>query len=97
MRKHVPHKQVKLPLDTRNRVCLTQFLPKNLDVSSFRAYQEGNKIILEPLVEIPSEEHWLYKNPKAMASVRKGLEDIKEGRISELSRDFSEFMNDDEI
>ena len=76
---------------------MTQFLPKNLEISSFRVYQEGSKIILEPLVEIPSEEHWLYKNPKAMASVMKGLEDIKEGRISELPRDFSEFVNDDEI
>lgn len=97
MRKHTHQKQVKLPLDTRNRVCLTQFLPENLDISSFRAHQEGNKIILEPLVEIPSDEHWLYKNPKAMASVMKGLEDIKEGRISELDRDFSKFVNDDEI
>ncbi len=97
MRKHVHEKQVKLPLDTRNRVCLTQFLPKDVDISSFRAYQEGNKIILEPFVEIPSEEYWLYKNPKAMALVKKGLEDIKEGRVSKLKRDFSEFVNDDEI
>src|ERR1700730_8979974 len=97
MRKHVHHNQIKLPLDTRNRVCLTQCLPKNLEVSSFRAHQEGNKIILEPLVEIPSEEHWLYKNSEAMDSVMKGLEDIKEGRVSELIRDFSQFVNDDEV
>lgn len=97
MRKHEHQKPVKLPLDTRNRVCLTQFLPKNLEISSFRAYQKDNKIILEPLVEIPSEEYWLYKNPKAMKSVIKGLKDIKEGRISKLDRDFSKFVNDDEI
>lgn len=88
MRKHVHTKPVKLPLDTRNRVCLTQFLPKDLEVSSYRAYQEGNKIILEPLVEISAE---------TMASIKRGLEDIKEGRISELDRDFSKFLNDDEI
>lgn len=97
MKKHEHRKEIKLPLDTRNRVCLTQFLPSNLEISSFRAHQEGNKIILEPLVEIPSEEHWLYKNPKAMASVKKGLEDIKEGRVSSLRRDFSAFVDDDEI
>ncbi len=97
MRKQAHQKQVKLPLDTRNRVCLTQFLPSDLEISSFRAYQEGNRIILEPLTEIPSEEHWLYKNPKAMASVMKGLEDIKEGRVGKLDRDFSKFVNDDEI
>ena len=88
MRKHTHKKTVKLPLDTRNRVCLTQFLDKNLDISSFRAHQEGNKIILEPLMEIPAS---------TMASVMRGIEDIKEGRVSELDRDFSEFVNDNEI
>jgi hypothetical protein len=88
MRKQVHTKPVKLPLDTRNRVCLTQFLPKDLEVSSYKAYQEGNKIILEPLVEISAE---------TIASVKRGLKDIKAGRVSELNRDFSEFLNDDEI
>lgn len=88
MGKETRQKQIKLPLDTRNRVCLTQFLPKDLEISSFKAYQEGNKIILEPLIEISAG---------TMASVMRGLEDIKEGRVSELDRDFSEFVNDDEI
>jgi len=32
-----------------------------------------------------------------MASVMRGIKDIKEERVSELNRDFSEFLNDDEI
>ncbi|SPJ31971.1 hypothetical protein [Candidatus Protochlamydia amoebophila] len=88
MRKYINQKQVKLQLDTRNRICLTQFLPKGLEISSFRAYQEDGKIILEPLIEVPA---------LTMSSLMKGIEDIKEGRISELDRDFSEFINDDEI
>jgi hypothetical protein len=88
MKKQVHSKPIKLPLDTRNRVCLTQLLPKGLEVSSYRAYQEGDKIILEPLVEISAE---------TIASVKRGLEDLKEGRVSELDRDFSTFLNDDEI
>lgn len=88
MRKQVHTKPVKLPLDTRNRVCLTQFLPKDLEISSYRAYQEGNKIILEPLVEISAE---------TITSVKRGLEDIRAGRVSKLDRDFSKFLNDDEI
>lgn len=88
MRKRTHKKLVKLPLDTRNRVCLTQFLPKDMDISSFNAHQEGNKIILEPLMEIPAA---------TMASVMRGIKDIKEGRICELDRDFSEFVNNDEI
>lgn len=88
MRKQAHSKPIRLPLDTRNRVCLTQFLPKDLEVSSYRAYQEGNKIILEPLVEISAD---------TISSVKRGLDDIKAGRINELDRDFSEFLNDDEI
>ena len=88
MRNQAYKKPVKLPLDTRNRVCLTQFLLKDMDISSFNAHREGDKIILEPLIEIPAA---------TMASVMRGIKDIKEGRISELDRDFSEFLNDDEI
>lgn len=88
MRNRTHNKLIKLPLDTRNRVCLTQFLPKDLQISSFNAQQEGNKIILEPLMEIPAS---------TMASVMRGIKDIKEGRVSELDIDFSEFVNDDEI
>lgn len=86
MRKHTHQKQVKLQLDTRNRICLTQFLPKDLEISSFRAYQEGDRIILEPLIEVPAA---------TLASVKRGIEDIKEGRVSELDRDFSKFLNDE--
>lgn len=88
MRNSTHKKPIKLPLDTRNRVCLTQFLPKDMNISSFNARQEGDKIILEPLMEIPAA---------TMASVIKGIKDIKEGRVSKLDRDFSEFLNDDEI
>lgn len=88
MRKQTHQKQIKLQLDTRNRVCLTQFLPRDQEISSFHVYQEGNKIILEPLVEVPAG---------TLASVMRGLEDIKEGRVSEIERDFSEFVSDDEI
>lgn len=88
MRNSTHKKPIKLPLDTRNRVCLTQFLPKDMDISSFSAHREGDKIILEPLMEIPAA---------TMASVMRGIKDIKEGRVSKLDRDFSEFLNDDEI
>ncbi len=88
MRRETHPKKIKLPLDTRNRICLTQFLPKDLEISSYSTYQEGDKIILEPLTEIPAS---------TMASVIRGVKDIKEGRYKKLDRDFSEFVNDDEI
>lgn len=39
-----------------------------------------------PLVEpeVPASEAWLYANPEALASVRRGLEDSKHGRVSKV-------------
>jgi len=43
-------------------------------------------------MKVPAEEHWISKNPNAMASVMRGLEDIKEARVSQIDRDFSEYI-----
>lgn len=99
MRKQIrPEKPgVSLPLDSRNRICLTQFLPKNLEVTSYKAYQEGEKIILEPMTEVPAREAWLYNNPKALALVLEGLKQAEEGHVSKLDIDLSQFLeNEDE-
>lgn len=41
---------------------------------------------LETLLEtIPPSERWLYKNKEALKSIRKGLKDASEGRISKLN------------
>jgi hypothetical protein len=50
---------VNVKMDSRYRVCLAK-LTKNAG-SSFRAYEDNGKIILEPLIEIPADEAWLFK------------------------------------
>lgn len=89
----------KVNMDAKQRICLGRLLSKEEReaFSSFRVYREAGNIVLVPLVEVPATTHWIYKNPKAMASLQRGLEDIKAGRVSELDRDFSEFLEDDEI
>ena len=96
--KHVKFKKkrLSLTLDSRNRVCLTPFLPEGLQVKSYQAYQEGDKIILEPMAEIPAREAWLYQNPEALASVLEGLKQAEEGKVSQLNIDYSEFLKDEE-
>ena len=49
--------EMRLNLDARRRVNLAKFLP-NIDIHTVRAYTEGNKIIIEPLAEIPANELW---------------------------------------
>lgn len=72
--------EFRLTLDARKRVSLAKLLP-DYDVSSIKAYTEGDKIILEPMAEIPARELWLYKNPQALKDVLEGLEQSKEGKV----------------
>jgi hypothetical protein len=95
MRKHEHKKEINLQLDSRNRICLTQFLSKDLEISSFKAYMEGENIVLEPLAEIPIRELWLYKNPKALASVLKGIDQSEKGQIKKIKRNFSKYLNNE--
>jgi hypothetical protein len=90
-------KQERVNIDAKQRVCLGRILTKEerKSFSSFRVYRESGRIVLEPLIEIPAKSHWIYTNPEAMASLQRGLEDIKEGRINELDRDFSKYINDE--
>ena len=43
--------------------------------SSFRAHRDGKgRIVLEPQVEVPAAEAWLWKNPAARKAVLQGLQ-----------------------
>ncbi len=84
----------RLTLDARKRISLAKLLP-DYEVGSFRAYTEGGKIILEPMVEIPARELWLYKNPKAYQSVQRGLDQGEKGKVKKLNKDFSKFVNEE--
>jgi len=42
------------------------------------------QIVLDPQVTIPASEAWLFKNPDAIASVRRGLSDAAQGRVSKV-------------
>jgi hypothetical protein len=66
-------KQTYLKLDSRNRVALTK-VTKNLS-QLYRAYQQGDKIILEPIKEIPQEELWLLDpaNKEILDRLKKAL------------------------
>lgn len=70
----------RLNLDARRRINLAKFLP-DINIHSVRAYTEGNRIIIEPLAEIPACELWLHQNPDAMSAVQTGIKQAKEGKI----------------
>jgi len=69
--------------DSKGRITLGKLAE---GVSSYRARRQlDGKIVLEPFVEIPAEERWLWENKEALQSVRKGIADLKAGRLTKMS------------
>jgi len=69
-----------------------------IEVRQFLSDTKGHKIAavididelkrLETVLDlIPSSEQWLYKNKKALASVRRGLKQAASGRVFKLNLD----------
>ena len=62
--------------DAKHRVVL-----KGPTYDLYRVYRnEAGQILLDPQVMVPAEEAWLFKNKKALASVRRGLMQMGEGK-----------------
>ncbi len=81
--------------DRRNRLALGKAL-KDFEDASFNVYQdERGRIVLDPQVSVPASEAWLYRNPKALASVRRGLADAAAGRTKSLGS-FALYADEDD-
>jgi hypothetical protein len=79
---------IKLTVDSRKRISLTKLLPGG-KISSVRAYKENERIVLEPMVEIPAREAWLYENRASLEKVKKGLSQkgsIKRGSFAKYAK-----------
>jgi len=81
--------------DSRKRVALGKALD-DLGDASFNVYKDADgRIILEPHVSIPASEAWLFRNQKALDSVRRGLEQAAAGK-AKRGPSFAPFADDDE-
>ncbi len=63
---------ISLTVDSKKRISLTKLLPPG-NIRSVRAYTEGPRIVLEPMMEVPVEEAWLFENKEAFKKVLTGL------------------------
>ena len=63
---------INLTVDSKKRVSLTKLVPPG-NIRSVQAYMEGHRIVLEPLMEVPVEEAWLFENKDALKKVLTGL------------------------
>lgn len=79
--------------DSRKRITLGRAL-EDLGDASFNVYLDGEgRIILDPQVSIPASEAWLFKNRKAIDSVRRGLEEAAKDKAKPAGS-FARFADD---
>ena len=84
----------KINIDSNRRISVGKLVPEY--VTGFTVVeQENGRLLLEPTVDIPAREHWLFQNPKALASVKKGLLQAAKGKVSKLK--MSDLDEDDEV
>ena len=88
-------------LDERNRVALTravEALRARLgDIAGVRfeiSYNRAGQVLLSPAVSVAAHEAWLYRNPRALARVREGLEQSARGETASWGS-FAKHANDD--
>jgi len=46
--------------------------------------KSNGEILLLPMVMIPEYETWIFKNPSVRASLERGLNDVREGRLTTI-------------
>jgi uncharacterized protein (DUF2249 family) len=76
--------------DSKGRILLGSLAA---GVSSYTIIKDHDRLILEPNVEIPAREKWLWDNKQALVQVKNGLQDSKNGRIKSRG-DFKKFTEE---
>ena len=62
-------------------------------ISSYSVTEDHGRLILEPNVEIPAREQWLWKNKTALYQVKRGLQEAASGKVKSKGC-FKKFMDD---
>ena len=70
-------------IDERKRICLGEVIRNFTRLQIFK--NDAGDILLKPMIEIPASEAWLFKNKKALHSVKKGLQESAEGKVAKFS------------
>lgn len=79
--------------DSKGRITLGK---RSREFSGYTMKEKADgSILLEPLIEVPAKEAWLYKNKEAFDRVSKGLEQSAAGKTKSLGS-FAKYLDDDE-
>ena len=70
-------------IDERNRLTLGLLIKGSKRVRIYK--NDHGDLLLQPLVELPASELWVFENEEVIKSLRKGLRDAASGRLSKLN------------
>lgn len=85
--------KIQIRPDSKGRITLGK-LAKG--VSSFLvSEQPGGAVLLEPMVEIPAREKWLFDNKAALQSVKRGIAQSAKGEAKSRGS-FARFATEEE-
>jgi hypothetical protein len=77
--------------DTKKRLSLGAALA---GAGAFNVYRNTlGQLILDPVKAVPASEAWLHENSKALASVRRGMEQSAKGQVHDLG-DFTKYTQE---
>lgn len=78
--------------DIKGRINLGKLI---MGISGFKITINNNRsIILEPLVEIPAHEKWLFENKTVLKQVKQGIAAAAQGKL--VSRgDFKQYLHEE--
>jgi len=88
MRSLLSHKIIRP--DTKGRINLGKLAA---GISGFKITIESQRIILEPLAEIPAHEKWLFENKIALQQVKQGIAETAQGKLINRG-DFKRYLNE---
>ena len=69
-------------IDERNRLTVGEILKGCKRIRLYR--NDSGEVLLQPIVEIPASELWLFQNQEAINGVREGLRDASQRKVSQL-------------
>ena len=69
-------------IDERNRLTIGELMKGYKRVRIYK--NKRGEVFLQPIVEIPASELWLFQDKEALEGVLKSIKDASEGKTSRL-------------